>query len=547
MQGILYMKDADTRQITVDRLKYYLIIGYALIVIGAIIVVSVLERRATTASLKSNVSTLVSSLSEQMSMNLSGYLNRMETIATLAFAEEDTYKYDATDASNDEYEAVQREKEISDNLFGLCIMDNFVDYGIVYRNNHTIGKLSNGTITQFGDTIFTDLESIIDRQRTDDGWAAGFGDNYKRIYYVKRIHENALIVVSFYTDELRNIFVNADSVENMSIRLLNDDYNVLYSSVDINEVGRPLDKDIKSRIKDNSDATLLDDKYLISINSCGYKWYVVCSIPTKIIMNEQSLAQKHILLAAILATLLAVIISVIMSLRLTRPVESYVSDLDIKAKKDQLTGVYNKLSFESAVKSAMGADEEERALILIDIDDFKSVNDTLGHIYGDKVLKQTGETLRNIFSEEDFIGRIGGDEFSVLINSRPSDDTDYLEYIAGKCNSICEAFRDFYTGDESGYKISVSVGCALYPKDGKRFKELYKSADQALYISKRGGKDTYTITAGCPKTSLTQSSPSTSDIVSPPSVDKTLSESGKQILCKESLDSSSGEEGDNRE
>ena len=488
------MKDTSTSQKTVDRLKYYLIIGYALIVIGAVIIVSVLERDATTRSLKNNVSTLASSLSEQMSMNLSGYLSRMETIATLAFAEEDTYKYDATDPLNDEYEAVQTEKAISDNLFGLCIMDNFVDYGIVYRNNHTVGKISNGTVAQFQDTIFTDLESIIDRQHNNDGWSSGFDDNYKRIYYVKRIHDNALIVVSFYTDELRNIFENSNNMEDMSVRLINENHMVLYSSVDINEVGRPLDRDIESRVKDTTDATLMDDDFLITINSAGYKWYVVTSVPTGIIMQEQTNAQTHILIAAILAALLAVIVGIILSLRLTKPVESYVSDLDTKARNDQLTGVLNKLSFENAVKSALNDTDVNHALILVDIDDFKSVNDTLGHIYGDRVLSQTGERLKSIFSTDDYIGRIGGDEFSVLLNTKEPDGIPFNDYITDKCRQICESFRDFYTGDENGYKISVSVGCAV--ENGESFKELYKSADKALYISKRSGKDTYTIAGG---------------------------------------------------
>ncbi len=487
------MKEYNESQRPVDRLKYYLVIGYALIAIVAIIIVSALERRVTAKNLRNNVSTLASSLSEQMSVNLSGYLNRMETIATLAFAQEDTYKYDATDTSIDEYDAVVREKAISDNLFGLCIMDNFVDYGIVYRNNHTVGKMSNGTISQFGDSIFLDLESIIDRQRTEDGWSAGFGDNYKRIYYVKRIHENALIVVSFYTDELRNLFENSQNIEGMSVRLINENHSVLYSSVDNDEVGKTLNDELQNRIMGATDATLLDNDYLVTINSCGYKWYVVTSIPTKVIMKEQNAVMGQILITSIIAALLAIMVGIFLSLRLTRPVESYVTDLDIKSKKDQLTGVFNKLSFENIAGNNIGNGSTTCALILVDIDDFKSVNDTLGHIYGDKVLAKTGESLRSIFGENDYIGRVGGDEFSVLVNSVPTDDEDYKDYITSKCEEICEAFRGFYIGEEEGYKISVSVGCALYPVNGRSFKDLYASADKALYKSKRGGKDTYTI------------------------------------------------------
>ena len=176
-------KKLDIKRIS--RLKISLILSYAVIVIATVTLVSALAVAKTDTVLTNQVSTMVSSLNVQMKLNMDSYLSRMETIATLAFAEERAYTYDATSPDNDEYEALSTEKIISDKLYSLCIMENFVDYGIVYRNNHTVGKLSNGTITMLGDRLFQDLSSIVSRQRTKDGWATGFHDNFKRIYYVK--------------------------------------------------------------------------------------------------------------------------------------------------------------------------------------------------------------------------------------------------------------------------------------------------------------------------------------------------------------------------
>ena len=478
----------------INKLKYSLIFGYAAIVIAAILMVTSLALRTTDHTLKNKVISLVSSLNVQMKLNLESYLNRMETIATLAFATEETYQYDATDAGNDEYEAVRMEKAISDNLFGLCIMDNFVDYGIVYRNNRCIGKMSNGTTKQFGDTIFTDMESIITRQRTMDGWAAGYNDNFKRIYYVKRIHENALLVISFYTDELQNVFDNPETMNDMTIRLLNENYNILYSSKN-NEVGKPLPKDIASRIQGMSDATVMDDDYLVTVNSCGEDWYVVYSIPTKIILQEQHALRLYILLAALAAAILAIIIGMIFAVKLTRPVESFVSTLDIKAHNDQLTGILNKLSFEELTQNRLASEIRTvpHALILLDVDNFKGVNDTLGHAYGDEVLAKIGSTLRATFSTEDYVGRIGGDEFCVLVNTEPPEHMPYEDFIRTKCEALCDAFHQHYTGDDGKYKISGSMGCAFFSRDGDDFPTLYHAADKALYASKHRGKDTYTM------------------------------------------------------
>ena len=154
----------------IRNIQILMIVGYAVIVIAALVIVSSLTIAKTDEVLKDQAVNLTSSLNVQMKLNMDSYLSRMETIATLAFGEESSYTYDATDPSNDEFEAINTEKVITDKLYSLCIMENFVDYGIVYRNNRTVGKISNGTSTLFGDKLFTELSSMITRPRTNDGW-----------------------------------------------------------------------------------------------------------------------------------------------------------------------------------------------------------------------------------------------------------------------------------------------------------------------------------------------------------------------------------------
>lgn len=476
----------------IDRLKIYMIIGYAAIVIAAITIVSVLAVRKTDTVLRDKVSSLNSSLNMQMKLNMDSYLSRMETIGTLAFAEEKAYTFDATDPTNDEYEATATKKIISDKLFSLCIMENFVDYAIVYRDNSTVGKISNGTKSLFGDAIFTDLEAMISRQRTHDGWSTGYNGNFKRIYYVKSIHENALLVISFYSSELHDVFDNPDNLSDMVVRLTDKDNNVIYSTIN-SEVGQQLPEDILTRVDDLNSATVMDSEYLISINPCGDDWFVSCSIPTQIILREKNEMQFYIYVVAFIAALLAVLIGAELSFRLTAPVQYVVTSLNTKANLDLLTGILNKKSFEETAGERLknSLTIERHALLLIDLDNFKGVNDTLGHAYGDQVLAKIGSILRATFSSEDFLGRIGGDEFCVFMNSSPEDGVQYEDYVSAKCAEICEAFRNNYTGDNADYKISGSIGVALFPKDGATFEEMYAASDKALYVSKNSGKDTY--------------------------------------------------------
>ncbi|MBE6876516.1 MAG: GGDEF domain-containing protein [Ruminococcus sp.] len=478
----------------VSRLKFSLIIGYAVIVIAAVSLVSALAVKKTDTVLKNQVSTMVSSLNVQMKLNMNSYLFRMETIGTLAFAEEEACTYDATSPDNDEYEALNTEKIISDKLYSLCIMENFVDYGIVYRNNHYVGKISNGTANMLGDKLFEELSTIVSRQRTKDGWAAGFQDNFKRIYYVKQIHENALLVISFYAAELENVFDNPETLNGMEIRLINQNYDVIYSSENY-EVGEHLNNAILERVQNQTSVTVIDNEYVVAVNPCGDEWNVICSVPTEIILSEKNRMQLFIYMIGLLAALLAAAMGAVLSVKIANPVTDIVSTLDTKAHIDQLTGILNKLSFEEYTGNRL-ADSlsfENHALILIDVDNFKGVNDTLGHAYGDKVLSDIGALMRSVFPEADFLGRVGGDEFAVFINSLPGGkDSPYPDYVQSKCEELCEGFRNHYTGDDGNYKISASIGVSFFPEQGQTFPELYARADKALYFSKHKGKDTYT-------------------------------------------------------
>ncbi|MDO4864151.1 MAG: diguanylate cyclase [Ruminococcus sp.] len=479
----------------IRALQLSMIIGYAVIIIAVVFVVAKLAVNKTDAVLKNKVISMTSSLNVQMKLNMDSYISRMETIGTLAFGSEEAYTYDATDPNNDEYEALNTEKAITEKLYSLCIMDNFCDYGIVYRNNRTVGKISNGTSSLMGDTMYEELSSMITRQ--NDGWCAGYKGDLKRIYYVKRVHDNAVLVVSFYASELEAVFDNPETLADMDIRLVNSDYDILYSSRG-EETGGRLPDDIVERVQGKTSATVMDDDYLVSVNSCVDDWYVICSIPTRIILNEKNDMRYFIYMVGLIAAFLAVLFGSVLSLRLTRPVKKAVAILDTKANNDQLTGIFNKLAFNDRVAERLDSSLsiERHALILLDLDNFKGVNDTLGHAYGDKVLAKTGSILRAEFSTEDFLGRVGGDEFCVLVNSSPSGDMSYEDFIREKCETLCGAYRAYYSGDGNDYKISASIGVSLFPEHGSTFEELYAASDKALYTAKNGGKDTYALYDG---------------------------------------------------
>ncbi|MEG0615145.1 MAG: diguanylate cyclase [Oscillospiraceae bacterium] len=168
-------------------------------------------------------------------------------------------------------------------------------------------------------------------------------------------------------------------------------------------------------------------------------------------------------------------------------------NLQKMAEEDSLTKIYNKGTTESLISEFLEGEQnsdEIHAFLMIDIDNFKGINDTNGHIFGDGVLKDAAARIKRLFRATDIVGRIGGDEFAIFVKS-----AGRIGLIEDKAKALCDAFRgDYYEKD--GYKISISIGVSVSPKDGKSYAELYKNADTALYISKKMGKDRYSFYSG---------------------------------------------------
>lgn len=166
-------------------------------------------------------------------------------------------------------------------------------------------------------------------------------------------------------------------------------------------------------------------------------------------------------------------------------------DLRQQAEHDLLTGLYNKLTTESRIAEYINSvqqSDNSGAFILIDLDDFKKINDTLGHDMGDFVLAETAHRLQSIFNTDDIIGRLGGDEFAVfLLNPKTIDNLLLM------AQRVSESFRIPYTGCGNLYYVSSSIGISIFPQHGTSVAQLYKRADIALYCSKARGKDTFTI------------------------------------------------------
>lgn len=164
-------------------------------------------------------------------------------------------------------------------------------------------------------------------------------------------------------------------------------------------------------------------------------------------------------------------------------------ELIYKSEHDVLTELYNKATTEKLIAEYLlthKAKITKHAFIIFDIDYFKLINDNFGHAFGDVVLSEVARKIKKLFREDDILGRIGGDEFAVFMKSIPN-----TQVVSIKANEMCETVRESYTQNGNEYKISISIGIAIYDTYGSNYEELYKHSDTALYFSKRNGRNQY--------------------------------------------------------
>ncbi len=160
-------------------------------------------------------------------------------------------------------------------------------------------------------------------------------------------------------------------------------------------------------------------------------------------------------------------------------------ELENKADTDLLTGLTNKLATERKIKAYMQQHPNSQSMLFIlDIDNFKKINDTMGHAFGDEVLRSLGQQIGAIFRATDIIGRVGGDEFMIFLKGVSDKDA-----VRKEAKKVEQFFKNFQAGEYVKYAATASIGVAIFPQEGNDFETLYKAADQGLYKAKKRGKN----------------------------------------------------------
>ena len=212
---------------------------------------------------------------------------------------------------------------------------------------------------------------------------------------------------------------------------------------------------------------------------------------SKLFLEEQEIVYTTLLYSFVFA----LIISIAVTLLAFFLKKSYL-EVENLSHFDGLTGLYNRLMFMNIFQKEIHKVKRNRQhlfLVILDIDDFKPINDTYGHLVGDEAIKMTATTLQQLLRASDALARFGGDEFIICIvdQDKEAASTIVNRILNEFNNKTIPVSRNL---DQQELQINLSIGYTIYREDDD-FKTMLQRSDQALYISKEAGKNTATFLA----------------------------------------------------
>ena len=472
-----------------------MVVLFAVVVtISTAVLTSVIINRCEKYML-SNISSLVSADATQLTLNINSHLDGIEGNVALMFADDEFTEYDSANSKLDEYDKINIESSIASRIVDLGALENYSDFCVVYSNDNTVGWKSKTTQSMYSKGgMYEDMCSYISDENTQSGWKFGVKDNYDRMYYVKRYNQNAIIIASFYTRELERTFEYPEELSGMTVRLVDDKGNTVYSS-NTEEIGSVIPEDQLQYVNNGNDLSVITESSIINTGRCKNGWTVMCIVSRADMMQEFNSLRNFAFAVSIIV--LIIVLAIIMALlsRLSKPMDGYVEDLSEKATIDVLSGVLNRRAYEEITSKRLADHAEENcAFIMLDIDFFKSINDMFGHDYGDEVISRMGKLLSNHFVESEdikpVVGRIGGDEFTIFISLyKENGENDVIEMM----KKLQEVFLIEFAKERETIPVSLSGGVAFYNEDLSSYQKLYMAADSALYKSKENGKNQFTV------------------------------------------------------
>lgn len=479
----------DNSQSYIKNIKGRLIAGFVSTLIILVTLVVLIFTTKMSESMKQQSADMLNHMNMQTNDNINNYLSRMADDLAILCTDSQVQSYNP-----EEQRDTIIEQKIEERIELLANAETYTTYGIVYSDGHSIGKLSNSFSKALASgNPYNGAKTHINNM--SGNWTTSILPGHTELTFLRQVNESAIGIISAPTEQIRTAFEKSTVNEGMRLYLVDSALIIQCTNDTYVNAGSYLPTNIY-RFVDKSVGAKIGDEYVVASAKLDNGWYVVTTSTNKGILAPLYQSVRYVLFVSAVFLLVGVIITLVIIKGITTTMSNTVTKLDVKAQTDLLTGLINKRSFEEIVQTTLDNPETGMwyALVFMDVDNFKGVNDRCGHEVGDEVLRSFAHTIGKVFRESDVKGRLGGDEFCVLMKIQQTDS----EQILATVNDACRRFKDaLYKRATSARQalpaVTSSMGAAIWSGAPEGFEALYRKADTAVYASKKNGKNTWSV------------------------------------------------------
>ncbi|MEQ3339566.1 methyl-accepting chemotaxis protein [Clostridium butyricum] len=319
-----------------SSLKNKLILTYVAIAFIPIVIVSSVSFIINKTILTTKVSNLSNNVSIQAKLNIDNYLNEIEDSTSLVFAHDNILTFTPLNPSLSQYDITNTENEIDEYLLSISLLQNFTDFSLIYKDGSTIGKISETTTKIYNmNTLYSELKSTVINNKNKCSWITGKDGDFNKLYYIKQVNNNALMLTSIYTDELDEVFDKLNDGSGSCYTLINNDNFVIYSN-NRNLISSEIDTNIYKDLSDKSSQILSSNNELITVNTCDNGWKLISSIPKSYIFKEIYLISFVNVIIALVCMIASGIFGSLLAKKICVPIIDIVTKMQ-KAEKGDLS------------------------------------------------------------------------------------------------------------------------------------------------------------------------------------------------------------------
>lgn len=275
----------------------------------------------------------MTAINDQFSLSIDNYFKDFEDKAAMIFSSEEACSFNPKTNELNEYDTLNLKARIQSELAGIGVMISYNDFCIVYSDNSSVGTLSTTTAQALGvDKLYEMLVSFKTRESTADGWKIGYEGDFNKIYYVKQINSDAVLLISIYSTELNSILQYSEELEGMEVSLVSDG-NIVFST-DKQQVGKDLEEETKKKIDGHEHFTFVNADDVVSASICLDDWQIVSHIPKSTILAElNQLVFFNIVIAAI-CILISTLLGLFIAMNVVNPIRKVLESMKRAADGD---------------------------------------------------------------------------------------------------------------------------------------------------------------------------------------------------------------------